>query len=355
MTGAAAVRAREGPAAAAAVRRAARRRALRAARAGDRRAPRLAVPRAWRSSTHHPFRVTRNADLDARGGRGRGPAGGHRDASCAGAGARPSRSGSRSTPTMTDEVREPAAAGAGARGRATSTWSTRPARPRRAAGRSTALDRPELKDEPWHAASPSRGSTPRATTPPTCSRVLRGGDVLVHHPYDSFATSVEAFVEQAAARPRRAGHQADAVPHLGARARSSQALIRAAEPGKQVVALVELKARFDEQANIDWARRAGAGGRARRVRRRRAEDARQDLARRPPRSTTASAATATSAPATTTPTTARLYEDVGLLTADPELGADLTDLFNSSPATAASATTASSWSRPSRCASASSS
>ena len=109
------------------------------------------------------------------------------------------------------------------------------------------------------------------------------GDVLVHHPYDSFATSVEAFVEQAASDPavlaiKQTIYRTGGAESRHRRARSS----RPPKQGKQVVALVELKARFDEQANIERARVLGAGGRARRVRARRAEDARQGAARRAP-------------------------------------------------------------------------
>ena len=141
-----------------------------------------------------------------------------------------------------------------------------------------ALDRPELKHEPWVPVT-----QPRLTdgeTAPDLFEVLRAGDVLVHHPYDSFSTSVEAFVEQAARDPAVLAIKQTMYRTSTQESPIIRALIRAAELGKQVVALVELKARFDEEANITVRPRARAGGRARRVRGRRAEDAREDLARR---------------------------------------------------------------------------
>jgi polyphosphate kinase len=187
------------------------------------------------------------------------------------------------------------------------------------------LDRPDLKDEAW----------PPVTAPPfqealdgerSMFAVLRDRDVLVHHPYESFADSVEQFIEAAADDPRvltikmtlyRAGANS---PILGA-------LMRAAERGVQVVALVELKARFDEQANIAWARaleRAGVHVMFGQVGLKThakcilvvRDDA--DGIRRYCHIGTGNYNSST----------ARIYEDVGLLTSDPEVGADLGQLFN---------------------------
>ncbi|MBN1093585.1 RNA degradosome polyphosphate kinase [Blastococcus sp. TML/M2B] len=186
------------------------------------------------------------------------------------------------------------------------------------------LDRPELKDEPFVPATHPRLS--EGETPKSVFATLREGDVLVHHPYHSFATSVQRFIEQAAADP-------DVLAIKQTLYRTSgdspivNALIEAAEAGKQVVVLVEIKARFDEEANISWARSLERAGchvvyglvglkthckTALVVRRE------QGLIRRYCHIGTGNY----------NPKTARLYEDLGILTADPRVGADLTDLFN---------------------------
>jgi polyphosphate kinase len=187
------------------------------------------------------------------------------------------------------------------------------------------LDRPDLKDEPFVPVTPPELASADGETVDIFAAIRRG-DILVHHPYDSFAMSVEAFITQASRDP-------DVLTIKQTLYRTSgdspvvQALIRAAERGKQVAALVELKARGDEAANIGWARaleRAGVhvvyGLVGLKTHSKTALVVRQegDGIRRYCHIGTGNY----------NPTTARLYEDLGVLTAAPELGADLTDLFN---------------------------
>jgi len=187
------------------------------------------------------------------------------------------------------------------------------------------VDRPNLKDAPFVPAThPAFGER---ETPKSVFSTLRDGDVLVQHPYDSFSTSVQRFIEQAAADP-----QVLAIKQTLYRTSGDSpivnALVAAAEAGKQVVALVEIKARFDEQANIKWARKLEQAGvhvvyglvglkthcKTCLVVRREGSTIRRYCH---------------IGTGNYNPKTARLYEDVGLLTAAPEIGADLTDLFNS--------------------------
>ncbi|WP_345770549.1 RNA degradosome polyphosphate kinase [Blastococcus saxobsidens] len=186
------------------------------------------------------------------------------------------------------------------------------------------LDRPELKDEPFVPATHPRLS--EGETPKSVFATLREGDVLLHHPYHSFATSVQRFIEQAAADPNVLAIK-QTLYRTSGDSPIVNALIEAAEAGKQVVVLVEIKARFDEEANISWARSLERAGchvvyglvglkthckTALVVRRE------QGVIRRYCHIGTGNY----------NPKTARIYEDVGILTADPRVGADLTDLFN---------------------------
>ncbi|MGY1682669.1 RNA degradosome polyphosphate kinase [Geodermatophilus sp. SYSU D01176] len=186
------------------------------------------------------------------------------------------------------------------------------------------LDRPELKDEPFVPATHPRLS--EGETPKSVFATLREGDVLVHHPYHSFATSVQRFIEQAAADPNVLAIK-QTLYRTSGDSPIVNALIDAAEAGKQVVVLVEIKARFDEEANISWARsleRAGChvvyGLVGLKTHCKTALVVRREgsLIRRYCHIGTGNY----------NPKTARLYEDLGILTADPRVGADLTDLFN---------------------------
>jgi polyphosphate kinase len=155
---------------------------------------------------------------------------------------------------------------------------------------------------------------------------MRRGDILVHHPYDSFSTSVERFVEQAVADP-----EVLAIKHTVYRTSDDSplvpGLIRAAERGKQAVCLVEVKARFDERANIQWARALEQSGvhvvyglpalkthaKCILVIRREGDGVRHYVH---------------VGTGNYHPTTARLYTDFGLLTCDDRIGADVADMFN---------------------------
>jgi polyphosphate kinase len=186
------------------------------------------------------------------------------------------------------------------------------------------VDRPDLKEEPWTPQTQRLLASGKADF----FALLQQQDVLVHHPYDSFATSVQAFLEQAAD-----DRSVLAIKHTLYRTFSGpenpivRTLVRAAKSGKQVVTLVELKARFDEEANIEWARtleRAGAhvvyGLVGLKTHAKVALVVRQEHGgiRRYCHVGTGNYNAAT----------ARLYEDIGIFSASPELGADLTELFN---------------------------
>jgi polyphosphate kinase len=190
----------------------------------------------------------------------------------------------------------------------------------------TDLRRASLKAKPWIGVTQPRLSALKGQRP-DIFEVLRAGDVLVQHPYDSFSTSVEEFVRQAA-------DDRDVLAIKQTLYRTSdeespivQSLVHAAESGKQVVALVELQARGDEEANIGWASRLEQAGvhvvygvvglktHAKIVLVVRAE---AGVIRRYCHVGTGNY----------NPVTARVYEDVGLLSADPELTADVADLFN---------------------------
>src|SRR5829696_8423760 len=183
----------------------------------------------------------------------------------------------------------------------------------------------ELRYEPWTPVTQAR-LQPSEDEDPDVMAAMRRGDIIVHHPYDSFATSVERLVEQAVSDPKvlaikqtvyRTSDDSPLVP----------ALIRAAERGKQAVCLVELKARFDERANIGWARSLEQAGvhvvyglpglkthaKCILIVRREGDGVRHYVH---------------VGSGNYHPTTARLYTDFGLFTCDEEIGADVADMFN---------------------------
>jgi len=188
------------------------------------------------------------------------------------------------------------------------------------------LDRSDLKAPPWTPVVPARLLPPDDDEPTDVFSVIRAGDLLVHHPYESFAASVERFITQAADDP-------DVLTIKMTLYRTSgdspivRDLIRAAERGKQVVVLVEIKARFDEEANIVWARKLEQAGahvvyglvglkthsKVTLVVRREGSGLRRYVH---------------VGTGNYNQKTARLYVDLGLLTCRPEIGADVTDLFN---------------------------
>jgi polyphosphate kinase len=188
------------------------------------------------------------------------------------------------------------------------------------------LDRPDLEQEPARTFTQPR-LRPLEGSSPDLFAVLKEGSVLVHHPYDSFETSVEAFLEQAASDPDVLAIKHTLYRTSAAKNPIVRNLVRAAEAGKQVVTLVELKARFDEQANIEWARTLEEAG-VHVVYGLVGLKAHAKIAlvvRREPDGIHRYCHVGTG---NYNPVTARLYEDVGILSADADLGRDLTHLFN---------------------------
>jgi polyphosphate kinase len=187
------------------------------------------------------------------------------------------------------------------------------------------LDRPDLLDPPFTPLTPPAFAAEDGERPEIFASV-RAADQLVHHPYDSFTSTTEEFVREAARDPKVLAIKVTLYRTSGD-SPIVKALIRAAERGKQVAALVELKARGDEQRNIDWARRLeeagvhvvyGLVGLKTHTKTCLVVRDEPDGIRRYCHIGTGNYNS----------TTARLYEDLGLLTADPEVGNDLTHLFN---------------------------
>lgn len=196
----------------------------------------------------------------------------------------------------------------------------------RSLGQVADLDRPELSFDPFVPSTHEHLAEVETASPADLFGALRKRDVLVHHPYDSFATSVQRFIEQAAADP-----QVLAIKQTLYRTSGDSpiidSLVDAARAGKQVLVLVEIKARFDEQANIRWARKLeragchvvyGLVGLKTHCKLALVIRDEPDGLRRYAHLGTGNY----------NPKTARVYEDLGLLTTDQDITGDLLELFN---------------------------
>ncbi|NLB47510.1 MAG: RNA degradosome polyphosphate kinase [Microbacteriaceae bacterium] len=190
----------------------------------------------------------------------------------------------------------------------------------------TRLDRPDLKFTPHIPVTHPQFRPSSPSEHPDMFRAIARREVLVHHPYESFSTSVQAFVEQAATDPNVLAIK-QTLYRTSGDSPIVAALIKAAEAGKQVLALVEIKARFDEEANITWARTLEQAGvhvvyglvglktHCKLV----------HVIREEHGALTHYCHIGTG---NYNPKTSRIYEDFGLFTSSPEVGRDLTKLFN---------------------------
>lgn len=187
------------------------------------------------------------------------------------------------------------------------------------------VDRPELKFETFTGVTPPRLQAPAGESA-DFFEVIRQGDLMAHHPYDSFTTTVEGFIERAATDPKVLAIKMT-LYRTSSDSSIMGSLIKAAESGKQVAALIELKARFDEERNIEWAQRL--------------EDAgvhvtygvvglktHTKLALVVRREGEGVVRYAHIGTGNYNEKTARTYEDLGVFTAEPEVGSDLSELFN---------------------------
>ena len=188
------------------------------------------------------------------------------------------------------------------------------------------LERSELKFSPFVPGTHPDLAPVESSQASDILASIRARDILLQHPYDSFSTSVQAFIEQAAADPKVLAIK-QTLYRTSGDSPIVDALIDAAEAGKQVLAVVEIKARFDERANISWARQLEHAGvhvvygvvglkthaKLSLVVRQEAEGLRRYCH---------------IGTGNYNPKTARLYEDIGLLTCNPQVGEDLTRLFN---------------------------
>jgi polyphosphate kinase len=190
------------------------------------------------------------------------------------------------------------------------------------------LPRPDLRAPRWQPVTPARIAASKSAALPNGDifKVIAEGDLLVHHPYESFEASVDQFFAQAADDPEVLSIRST-LYRTGATSSIPAHLIRAAQAGKEVVVLVELKARFDEAANIEWARRLEEAGahviygvmglkthcKATLIARREGSAIRRYVHL---------------STGNYNPKTARGYTDIGLFTINDSIGADVGALFN---------------------------
>jgi polyphosphate kinase len=188
------------------------------------------------------------------------------------------------------------------------------------------LDRPDLKYPPFLAATHPLLAPVESASPVDVFKTVARNDVLLHHPYDSFSTSVQRFLEQAAADPHVLAIK-QTLYRTSGDSPIIDALVDAAEAGKQVLVIVEIKARFDEEANIRWARKLeqagchvvyGLIGLKTHCKLAMVVRDEPDGIRRYTHIGTGNY----------NPKTARMYEDLGLLTTDEAIGEDVAHLFN---------------------------
>ncbi|MDE0571862.1 RNA degradosome polyphosphate kinase [Demequina sp. B12] len=188
------------------------------------------------------------------------------------------------------------------------------------------LDRPRLQFPAFRPTTHHQLAPVETAEEQNVFQAIRRGDVLLHHPYDSFSTSVQAFLAQAAVDPKVLAIK-QTLYRTSGDSPIVDSLIEAARNGKQVVALVEIKARFDEQRNISWARKLEQAG-VHVVYGLVGLKTHCKLSLVVRQEDTGLVRYCHVGTGNYHPKTARLYEDYGLLTNDAEVGSDLTKLFN---------------------------
>lgn len=188
------------------------------------------------------------------------------------------------------------------------------------------LDFPDLKFDPFRSRSAKALSEVDQEDPDLFFAAIRQGEILLHHPYESFTSSVVQFLQNAAQDPQTLAIK-QTLYRTSGDSPIVEALIEAAEAGKQVLAVIEIRARFDEQANVRWARKLEAAG-VHVVYGLMGLKTHAKLSLVIRDEATGLRRYCHLGTGNYNPKTARAYEDLGILSADPELTEDLTKLFN---------------------------